>query len=397
MRQTILVVGAGIYQVPVITTAKAMGHRVIAVDRDVRAPGLLLADVARGVDVTDITGCISIAREYKVNGVVSICLEAAVETVAAVAAELNLPGISLEAALSATDKYVMREKFAAAGVAGPTFRRARTMDEAWTAAREIGYPLVVKPVDNAGSRGVRRVDNEAALLPAFELALSHSHKRCMILEEFMGGVEVTVESLTFGEETEVLAISDKVHIPFPVCVSICLTYPPALPLERQEQIKQLVKRSIRALGIDNGPTHAEAMVTPQGVKMVEIAARGGGYRIFSDIIPIVSGVNIVQETIKIALGERPDIKPKYTRAAVLRFFNPNVNGALVKVHGLELAKAVDGVIDVVMEVKPGHKMAPITADGERPGYLIAYGETRSIAVQRADMAEEKVRFEVITN
>ena len=374
-----------------------MGHRVIAVDGDVQAPGLALADASRAVDVKDVAGCLAVAREFGVNGVVSIVLEAAVGTVAAVAAELGLPAISSEAALNATDKYVMRERFAAADIDGPDFRRARTKNEASTAAREIGYPIVVKPVDNSGSRGVRKVDNEAALLPAFELALSHSRKQCVILEEFLDGVEVTVESLTFREETEVLAMSDKVHIPFPACVSISLTYPPALALETQEEIKQLVKRSITALGIDKGPTHAEAMVTSKGVKMVEIAARGGGYRIFSDIIRLVSGVNIVQETIKIALGERPDIRPKYARAAVLHFFNPGVYGNLINIHGVELAKAVDGIIDIVMDVKLGHKIAPITADGERPGYLIAYGESRSIAMERANRAKEKVRFDVATN
>lgn len=394
MSATLLVVGAGLHQMAVIREAKAMGCRVIAVDGDAKAPGLRLADVSRVVDVKDVEGCLGVAREFEVNGVVSIVLEAAVPTVATVAAELGLPAISCDAALGATDKYEMRRRFAGAGIAGPAFRQACTLEEAAIAAREIGYPVVTKPVDNSGSRGVRKVDDEGGLASAFELALNNSRKRRVILEEFLDGVEVTVESLTFEGETEVLAMSDKIHVPFPACVSICLTYPPALPAQTQQEISQIVKNSIRALGIDRGPTHAEALVTARGIKMVEIAARGGGYRIFSDIVRLISGVDIVRETIKIALGEKPDIRPKYARAAVLQFFNPDVYGTLTAIHGVESAKAMDGILDIVMDVAPGQRIGPITADGERPGYLIAYGESRMMAVQRAEMANERVRFEV---
>ncbi|MBI4354996.1 MAG: ATP-grasp domain-containing protein [Candidatus Omnitrophica bacterium] len=394
-KQRLLILGAGVYQMPAIATAKALGLQVIAVDANPVAPGFTLADVSRVVDVRDIAGCLKVARGFQVDGVVSICTESAVATVAALAEELGLPGVSRAAAQAATDKFVMRSRWAATGLPGPAFAQASTLAEAVPAAREIGYPVVVKPVDNAGSRGVSRIDVESALPAAFDRALSQSLSRRVILEEFMDGVEATVESFTWQGKTQVLAMSEKVRIPFPACVSISLSYPPSFAAEVQQAIQQVVCRAIKALGIDQGPTHTEVLVTSRGIKLVELAARGGGFGIVHQIVPIVSGVDLVRATIQVALGLQPDITPQYARAAVLRFFQPQAFGTVRRIRGVEDAKRMEGIVEVVMEVKPGQLLGPITRDGERPGYLIASAPTRELALQYADAAERAVRFEVV--
>jgi len=136
------------------------------------------------------------------------------------------------------------------------------------------------------------------------------------------------------------------------------------------------------------------MVTPEGVKLVEIGARGGGFQIFSDIIPLVSGVDIVRETINIAMGIEPQIKAKHQHAAVLRFFNPDSHGTLRTVEGADRAAANEGILELRIDIEPGQTVGPITSDEKRPGYLISYGETRESAVKRADDAEAMVRFEI---
>ena len=136
------------------------------------------------------------------------------------------------------------------------------------------------------------------------------------------------------------------------------------------------------------------MVGAQGITLVEVAARGGGFRIFDEIIPLVSGVNAVRETVRMAMGETPDLRPKVHRAAILRFFTPERFGRLVMTHGVEAARRLEGIVDVVIEVEPGQDVVPITRDGERPGYLIATGETRAAAVACADQAAQMVQFEI---
>lgn len=396
MKRRLLVVGAGRYQLPAIRVAREMGLYVIAVDGNPEAVGLKEADASEVADVRDSAACLKIARRERVDGVVSICTEAAVETVATVAEELGLPGIGREAARAATDKSVMRQKFAAAGLPGPRFGSAASLAAAREVAARIGYPLVIKPVDNAGSRGVRRVESEFELPEAVDLAMEYSWKKRVILEEFLEGIESTIESLSYGGRTEVLGISDKKHVPSPECVAICLTYPPSYSQAMQQAVADVVRRAVAALGIMLGPSHSEVIVTADGPRLVEVAARGGGFRVFSDIVALVSGVDIVRETLKIALDMEPDIRPRWARAAVLRFFNPGVQGYLRGIRGVESARRVPGIRDVVIEVEPGNYLGKITGDGERPGYLIAEGETRQEAVRRADIAEKMIRFDIVT-
>lgn len=371
-----------------------MGFYVIALDGDAHSPGLALADESRVVDIADAANCLQVAQEFHVDGVLSICTEVAVCPVATIADAMGLPGISPDAALGATNKLVMRRRFEEAGVPGPRFRRVASAEEAVQVAEEWGCPLVIKPADNAGSRGVRRVDRPEALAEAYALAAGSSRSGQVIIEEFMVGVESTVECLCSEGQVEVLAISDKKHVPFPECVAICLTYPPHFSADVQDEIRQVVRAATKAVSVDSGPVHAEVMVTSTGVKMVELAARGGGFRVFSDIVPLVSGVDIVKETVKMAMGVPADIKARYAHAAVLRFFNPQQRGKLIAVHGVEDARAVAGIQDVVIEAVPGDVLGPIAGDRERPGYIISSAETREQAVRQADEAESLVRFEV---
>ena len=394
MAEKLLVLGAGPYQIPAIAAAKAMGCWVVAADGSAEAPGLDLADAAEVVDIRDTARCTAVAEAHRVEAVVSICTEVAVETTAVVAAARGLPGISPAAARAATDKFIMREQLAAAGIPGPRFAAATTLDEARTAAAEVGFPLIIKPVDNAGSRGVCRVDGTELLDPAFAAALAFSRKRKVILEAFMEGVESTIEALSWQGETEILAISDKKHVPFPDCVAISLDYPPHFSTAVLDEIGDVVQRSVAALGISCGPTHTEVMVTTEGVKMVELAARGGGFRVFSDVIPLVSGVDAVVETVKMALGEVPDIKAKAQRGAVLRFFNPACVGTLKRVAGLDVARAIPGVVDVQVEIVPGAVLKPIASDGDRPGYMLVSGRDRAEVQARARMVEDAVDFEL---
>jgi len=207
-------------------------------------------------------------------------------------------------------------------------------------------------------------------------------------------VESTIEALSWEGGCEILAISDKDHVAFPNCVAISLNYPPRFSPDIQNEIKSVVLAAVNALGIDCGPTHTEVMVTDEGVKIVEVAARGGGFRVFSDMIPLVSGVDAVGETIKMALGEAPDIKAKKQQGAVLRFFNPNQTGKLQRVTGVETARSLPGIIDVQIDVIPGDEIGPITSDGDRLGYFIATGRDRNEVMERAFLAEKTVRFEV---
>ncbi len=167
MRDAILIIGAGIFQEPAIRAAKEMGLAVIATDIRDDAPGLRYADFVEIVSKFDVRGHIAVAGKYndklRLRGVLTIGTDVSY-TVACVARELDLPGIEPYSALMATNKALMRERLKRCGVPVPEFRTTRHRAEAMELACEIGFPLVIKPVDNMGARGVRRIDNLIKLL-----------------------------------------------------------------------------------------------------------------------------------------------------------------------------------------------------------------------------------------
>jgi biotin carboxylase len=390
----VLIIAGGVYQLPLIEACRQRGLPTVVLDGSNTAPGLALADEGLTVDLVDHDAVIRVAREVKPCAVAAIVSEVAVTTVSAVANALGLPGLDRKVAEACTDKYVMRRCFETHHLPVPPFMKATSVKEARNAAASIGYPLIVKPVDSSGSRGVQRVDRPEGLDGAVQFALSQSHKGMTIIEGFLDGVECTVETFSSNGETEILGISEKVHVPFPYCVSIDLTYPPSFPPEICAQIAAAARAAVAAVGLQSGPGHIEVMLTRHGPVVIELAARGGGYRIFSDILFALSGVDPVSCVLDQALGNEPTFRPTRSRAAVLRFFNPPVRGVLRAVCGVEHAKRADGILDVVIEATIGKPYRGITRDGERPGYLISTADTREEAVRQADAAERLVEFQM---
>lgn len=395
MGKILMVIGAGKYQLPAIIRAKDMGLKVLATDLNPAALGFEFADFHRAVDVKDIEANLVVAREFAIDGVISIVSELSVRTVSCIAEHLGLPGLNYGAAIAATDKVIMRTKFLEAGLPSANFFKVNTKEEAVTAISELGLPVVMKPTDNSGSRGVTKIEKLTDLDFSFTVAKENSRSGDIIVEQFLEGVEMTIEALSYGGEHQVLAMSSKKRIPFPYCVSIDLTYPPPFPQEALAAVRELVISALNAIGVNMAATHTEVLMTEQGPVLLEMAARGGGFGVFSDITPLVSGVDIVKECINMAMGYEVDISPKFSRAAVLRFFNLP-EGKLTGITGLEEAKAMDGVHEVELDVAPGDIIKPIVSDGTRHGLIITSGDTREIAVHRADQVESTVRFEIVT-
>ena len=302
MKKTLMVIGAGKYQLPVIIKAKEMGLKVLATDLNPKAQGFEYADFYKVVDVKDAETNLEIAKEFAVDGVISIVSELSITTVAHIVEQLGLPGLQYEAAVAATNKAIMRTKFLEAGLSSPSFFKVKTKEEATTAALELGLPVVMKPTDNSGSRGVTKVEKLADLEFSWGLAKENSRSGDIIVEQFLEGTEMTIEALSYKKEHQILAMSSKKRIPFPYCVSIDLTYPPPFSEETLVAVRELVISALDAIGIDVGPTHSEVIITEKGPVLLEIAARGGGFGVFSEVIPLVSGVDVVKECINLALG-----------------------------------------------------------------------------------------------
>lgn len=393
MGKILMVIGAGKFQLPAIIKAKEMGLKVLATDLNPSAPGFEFADFHWVVDVKDMEANLQVAKEFAINGVISIASEVSVRTVAAVAEELRLPGLSHEVARIVTDKALMREKYAKQDVPSPMFRVAYSLEEALKSIEELSLPAVIKPVDNAGSRGVARVDSEHQIESAFEKAKKFSEQGKVLIESFMEGVEVSAEAFVYRGEIKILSLSDKIRTPPPYLLDTTVIFPSNYPKEVQDKVCEVAKKAIKAVGINDGPVHIEIMMTPDGPMMVELAARGPGFKVFTDMIPYVTGVDVTEGIIRLALGEEPDLEIRANQGSVLKFIEA-APGRIKGIKGKDQVRNISGVFDFELYLGVGDKIRPLTCGDDRVGHIISFADSREKALEVIEKAERLLEIEV---
>ena len=386
--KTILILGGGLMQLPAIRIAKMKGWHVIVADGNPEAIARGRADQFERVDLKDREGLVAVARRCAESTPLGGVFTAGTDfssSVAWVAEKMGLPGIPYAIAMRATDKSLMREAFSQAGVPSPRFA-------CWTGESEpasvlqngLVFPLVVKPVDNMGSRGVKRVEDESALAVACHAALRLSRSSRVIVEQFMEGRELSLDAVVYRGKVTVCGVADR-HIFFPPSfVEMGHTMPTDLDRESIHRAEDVFTAGIRAIGIDNGAAKGDIKMTPGGPMIGEIAARLSGGYMSGWTFPLSSGVEVTEAALNIAMGNAPgDLAPLYHRTCVERAFI-SIPGIVSQIWGVEEAKKTRGVVEVFCRVQPGATVAFPTNNVEKCGNIIAVADARGEAVEAAE-------------
>jgi biotin carboxylase len=391
--KALLVLGGGTYSVRAIEAVRDAGYRTVVVDRDPGAPGLAVADVGRAIDIVDAEAILALARDECVDGVLPLN-DFGVPTAAHVAAALGLPGLTPRTAELSCDKGLMREQWQRDGLANPEFRVVVSEPEARAACQELGLPLVLKPADSGGGgRGVSVVREPDELAWAYEFAKSRARNGRIVVEQFLEGTELTIETVSHRGDVHVLAVSDKIKPPMRTRVATSLHYPADLSPAMLEQVHALAAAAVRSVGIDDGPAHVEMIVTSAGPVLLELGARGGGGHIFSLITEAVSGVPMVAESARVLVGDEPDLRIRHERGCVYLLFSPE-RGVIRAIQGVDEARALPGVLDLGITRRPGDVLGPLVDSLQRSGFAVVAGRTRQEAMDRADAVAKTVQFEL---
>jgi len=394
LNKTILMTGAGEAQSGGIQKAREMGCRVIAVDGNPDAPGLKAADISEHIDIKDLPAILALAEQHQVDTAMTVASEICLPVAASVNAELDLPGMRPEQAMLMTDKGAMRQAYERAEVPGPKFAIFTSSEELKDAVAVTRLPAVLKPVDNAGSRGVSYVGTEKEIEEAFTQARQYSSQDRYILEEFMPGTEVSVEAFVCNGKIIILTLSDKRRTDPPYLLDTAVMFPSAHPPELQEKIKDVAVRAIKSLGIDNCPIHMEQMISPEGPKVVEMAARGPGFKVFTDIIPFVTGVDVLAAQIQLPFIPGLQLSPSpQLKGACIRFLAGS-KGTVKTVSGVDEARELPGVYDLKIYVKPGDTARELTCGPDRLGHVITFAESRAEACTLADQVFAMINIEI---
>jgi biotin carboxylase len=399
--ERILILGAGVMQMPAITIAKRKGWRVVVADVNPEAPAAGMGDEFVRVDLKDREGMERVARDLKESGGLDGVFTAGTDfstTVAWVAERLGLPGIPYSVARAASDKEVMRETLAAAGVPQPRFAVIRldgrspgaAASEAPVKAGTLGFPLVVKPVDNMGARGVRRVSDEKGLVEACASALSFSRSGRAIVEEYMDGPEFSIDALVSDGVLTVCGFADR-HIFFPPCfIEMGHTIPSGFPSGDVENVLGVFSRGVKALGIGNGAAKGDMKLTSAGPMVGEIAARLSGGYMSGWTYPYCSGVEPTSGALEIAVGRKPgSLEPTKREVCAERAFI-SIPGVVRELVGLEKARSLPDVRDVFGRVAAGDRVVFPVNNVEKCGNVIASNPDRERAIGSAEGAARSI-------
>ena len=397
MCKKLMILGAGILQLPAIEKAKEMGLSVVAVDMNPEAVGVGVPGIETEVISTiDIPAVLEAAKKHKIDGVMTLASDMPMRTVAAVAKELGLVGVSEDTALKATDKAVMRRCLQENNVPVPRFYRVSDTETYTKAVKEFTAPFVVKPADNSGSRGVVLVEdihNAETVEKAYAYSRQHSRNGIVVVEEYMRGPEVSVETLSINGQCHVIQITDKLTTGAPHFVEMGHSQPTRHDPETAEKIRQAVIAANKAVGIQNGPSHTEVIVTAEGPKIVEIGARLGGDCITTHLVPLSTGVNMVENCIRIALGETPDLTPKFQKGSAIRYFSQKP-GVVTGISGVEQARKIEGICQISIVHGVGEQVGEIDSSAARMGFVIAQSDTENGAVTLCQEAIKTINITI---
>ncbi len=398
----VLIVCGGLLQVPAVDVAHGLGLKVVMTDANPRAAAMALADEAVALDIYDAEGhrrlVDDLRHRYHLRGVFAEGADVEV-TVAAAAAHAGLPGIPVEAALNTKNKVRTRQALDRAGIPNPAWAEVTTLDEARRAAERIGYPLMAKAVDNSASRGTSRVDRPNQLGAAIDAAKAASTTRTALLEGCFIGDEQSVETL-WDEQGRVhrLNIVDR---PFDrsagYAIELGHVNPTALGPAEQDALFALTERAAAAVGVRFGAFKADTIWTADGPRIIEVTARLSGGFDCQYTTPLSSGRNFIRAAMCLSVG-RPidpaDLTHRFHRhaAAWVAFPAP---GRVVGLGSADEVKTLPGVKEVILRVGRGDVIQAYQDCGARPAFVIAVGDTRALAIERAQAGAAALNIQTV--
>jgi biotin carboxylase len=366
-RLTLVILGGGPSQRQATEAARRLGLRTVVCDG---VPGV--GDVVASTE--DAEAVLTAAREAGADGIIAPGTDWPVLIAAEVADELGLPHpIDVATARRATDKIAQREAFDRAGVPQPD----------WSPSAPPGYPGVVKAADRQGQRTMAILTGSEELQRATAQAREGSRSGRVLFERFVAGPEVTVNGFSGPDGYVCVAVTDRHHFEGSPGVAQRHVYPSE---HDTAAAAAAAKAAVEAIGIEKGPSYVQLILSPDGPRVIEVAARlGGGHD--SEICRRATGIDLATAAVRAALGEEPaasDLEPRPRGACVIEFLAapPGV---------LKLAEGPPGA---TFYHPPGHRYGPIRIATDRAGYVIAEGATREEALKRSRSLSDAVRFEV---
>ena len=399
MKKILLLPGSAM-QIPLIKKIKEKGHYVMSLHPTNNFPTQSYSDEYALVDILNHTKCLEIAKEFKPDIVLSEECDIAIPTIAYLSKELGLSSLSESDAALYTDKSLMREFCQKNSILSPAFCKCTNLLEAKDFFRSQQGKCILKPLDSNCSKGVFIIENENDIDQYWNESIHFSKcDNALLIEQYIDGVEFTIDGVVTPSGHRSLAISEKRHYDYNPSIAYELFFSNHNDFFDYKELRKVnndfVDNSTLPVGFF---THAEYKYMDGKFYLIEIGARGGGNYISSDIVPIISGVDNYEYMINVLVEGRTNedicIDEKlYDRCAVLYFFDVPCDGVVKEIRGLDILSENPNVIRYDLHFKEGDAIQRANNDSARVGYYIAYAENK--ITLRALMEQINETFKII--
>jgi carbamoyl-phosphate synthase large subunit len=372
-KKAIMIFGVGELQESIIKRAKAKGLFVVGIDPCADAVCRNEVDAFEVVGGQDYEGTLAVARKYNISAVVTAATDKPLVMMARVAKELGLPFYSEETAQISTDKFRMKESFRKGGIPCANGGLIKSIDE----AEGLVYPVILKPRDNSGSRGVIFCNNKSEFEAAFNEAMQYTKLDSVLVEEFIEGQEYSIEGLHYDGKSEVIQFTEKKTTPFPYNVELRHTQPANLSEEHKKLIRKIVADIAIVLGFENCPSHTELKINKRGIFVIETSPRLGGGYITSTLTPLSTGINMEDQLLNIAIGTPVDTRTgRVEKASSVHFFSLP-EGVVISIDKeLEKVREWSNIESFDLKLRPGSIVTKFKSGLDRYGQFIINANNR---------------------
>ena len=389
----ILILGAGIYQVPLIKAAQKLGIYTIVASIAGDYPGFEIADKVYYENTTDYQKILNIARLEHIDGIITAGTDVAVITIGKVCDALGLSGLSFSAAEIATDKLLMKEKYEQFGVRTARYRKVNFDDASYKQLIvNLALPLMFKSVDSSGSRGIVKVNDPDEFDAARETVLQNTRSDYFIVEEFIEGEEYGAQAFVSGGEVKFILPHGDYVFEGDTGVPIGHFAPYSMSSESAEDTKVQLRLAIKAMGLDNCAINADFIMKDDKAYVLEIGGRSGA-TCLAELVSIYYGYDYYEKIILTALGEDVDFTPlSHEVPNASRLLMSDKDGTIISQKNLNPDN--NNIVDVQFDYEIGAKVHKFRVGPHRIGHIITKGKTLEDAVKTLDKAMNNIKIEV---
>ena len=386
-KRSVLIFGVGLLQASIIKRAKLMGLYTVGIDPAKDATCKNEVDAFEVVDGQDFEETCAVVDKYGIDAIVTAATDKPLVMMARIAEKYGFPFYSVETALWSTDKFQMKRRFIEGGIPCAKGRLVKSVSE----VEDFEYPVIIKPRDNSGSRGVKlcrcKEELEASMSEAFEV----SKLDTILVEEFIEGPEYSIEGLHYDGKSEVIQYTEKKTTEFPYNVELGHIQPANISDGNQQKIREIITKIGSALHFENCPSHTELKINNRGIFVIETSPRLGGDYITSTLTPLSTGVNLEDQLLHIALGDKVAIEPKLVQFSGIRFFAFEEGRVIKHVPDAEFVKDWPHVVDFSLSLNRGDKVNRITSSLNRYGQLILQANNRDAIEEAFNKYEKEIK------